>query len=112
MYSSVHHNSLSSLLLIHFTFLASEAFECAIPEPWGTLDLMKYIYRYIDIYIYYFLSVQSLTCVRLFGTPWTAARQASLVHHQLPKFAQTHVHQVSDTIQPSHPLLSPSPSNM
>ena len=32
------------------------------------------------------------------------------VHHQLPEFAQTHVHQVSDAIQPSHPLLSPSPS--
>ena len=31
------------------------------------------------------------------------------VHHQLPEFAQTHVHQVSDAIQPSHPLLSPSP---
>ena len=31
------------------------------------------------------------------------------VHHQLPKLAQTHVHRVSDTIQPSHPLLSPSP---
>ena len=30
------------------------------------------------------------------------------VHHQLPEFAQTHVHQVSDAIQPSHPLLSPS----
>ena len=32
-----------------------------------------------------------------------------LVHHQLPELAQTHVHQVSDAIQPSHPLLSPSP---
>ena len=31
------------------------------------------------------------------------------VHHQLPKFAQTHVHWVGDAIQPSHPLLSPSP---
>ena len=31
------------------------------------------------------------------------------VHHQLPELAQTHVHQVSDAIQPSHPLLSPSP---
>ena len=31
------------------------------------------------------------------------------VHHQLLKLAQTHVHQVSDAIQPSHPLLSPSP---
>ena len=31
------------------------------------------------------------------------------VHHQLQELAQTHVHQVSDTIQPSQPLLSPSP---
>ena len=31
------------------------------------------------------------------------------VHHQLPEFTQTHVHQVSDAIQSSHPLLSPSP---
>ena len=31
------------------------------------------------------------------------------VHHQLPEFTQTHVHRVSDTIQPSHPLSSPSP---
>ena len=31
------------------------------------------------------------------------------VHHQLPELAQTHVHQVSGAIQPSHPLLSPSP---
>ena len=31
------------------------------------------------------------------------------VHHQLPEFTQTHVHRVSDGIQPSHPLLSPSP---
>ena len=32
------------------------------------------------------------------------------VHHQLPESTQTHVHQVSDTIQPSHPLSSPSPA--
>ena len=31
------------------------------------------------------------------------------VHHQLPEFTQTHVHRVSDAIQPSHPLASPSP---
>ena len=30
------------------------------------------------------------------------------VHHQLPEFTQTHVHRVSDPIQPSHPLSSPS----
>ena len=32
------------------------------------------------------------------------------VHHQLLEFSQIHVHWVSDAIQPSHPLLSPSPS--
>ena len=47
-------------------------------------------------------SVQLLRCVRLFATPGFP------VHHQLPEFAQTHVHQVGDVIQPSHPLLSPS----
>ena len=31
------------------------------------------------------------------------------VHHQLPEFTQTQVHRVSDVIQPSHPLSSPSP---
>ena len=31
------------------------------------------------------------------------------VHHQHPEFTQTHVHQVSHAIQPSHPLSSPSP---
>ena len=31
------------------------------------------------------------------------------VHHQLPESTQTHVHWVSDAIQPSHPLLSSSP---
>ena len=122
-----------------------------------------------------FSSVQSLSHVQLFVTPWTAACQASLsitnsqsppkpmsielvmpsnhlilchplfllssifpsinsvqfssvaqscptlcdpmnrsisglpVHHQLPEFTQTHVHRVGDAIQPSHPLLSPSP---
>ena len=29
------------------------------------------------------------------------------VHHQLPEFTETHVHRVSDDIQPSHPLSSP-----
>ena len=50
-------------------------------------------------------SVQSLDCVWLFATPWTAAHQASLPITN----SQTHVHWVSDAIQPSHPLSSPSP---
>ena len=42
-------------------------------------------------------------------TQWTWVWAGSPVHHQLPEPAQTHVHHVSDAIQPSHPLSSPSP---
>ena len=55
-----------------------------------------------------FNSVQSLSLVRLFVTPWTAAHQTSLSITS-SQFTQTHVHWVSDAIQPSYPLSSPSP---
>ena len=41
--------------------------------------------------------------------PMNRSTQGLPVHHQLPEFTQTHVHRVSDAIQPSHPLSSPSP---
>ena len=109
----------------------------------------------LNIFSVQFSSVHLLSPVWLFGTPWTAARQASLsitnslslpkfmsiesvqlssvsvssvihscptlgnpmsrstpglpIHHQLPEFTQIHVHWVSDAIQSSHPLSSPSP---
>ena len=46
-------------------------------------------------------------CPTLFD-PMDCSRPGLPVHHQLPEFAQTHVYRVSDTIQPSHPLSSPS----
>ena len=55
-----------------------------------------------------FSLVQLLCHVRLFVTPRTGT-PGPPVHHQLPEFTQTHVHWVSDAIQPSHPLSSPSP---
>ena len=55
------------------------------------------------------ISVQSLSHVWLFATPWTAARQASLSIINSWEHTQTHVHWVSDAIQPTDPLLSPSP---
>ena len=54
-------------------------------------------------------SVQSLSCVWLLVTPWTAARQASLSINHLLELAQTYVHWVGDAIQLSHPLSSLSP---
>ena len=41
--------------------------------------------------------------------PMNHSRPGLPVHHQLPEFTQTHVHQIGDAIQPSHPLSSPSP---
>ena len=41
--------------------------------------------------------------------PMNHSRPGLPVHHQLPEFTQTHVHRVTDAIQPSHPLSSPSP---
>ena len=41
--------------------------------------------------------------------PMNHSTSGLTVHHQLPEFTQTHVYWVGDAIQPSHPLLSPSP---
>ena len=41
--------------------------------------------------------------------PMSCSMSGLPVHHQLPEYTQTHVHSVSDAIQPSHPLSSPSP---
>ena len=56
-----------------------------------------------------FSSVQLLSRVQLCD-PMNRSTPGLPVHHQLPEFTQTHVHRVGDAIQPSHPLLSPSPS--
>ena len=53
-----------------------------------------------------FSSVQSLSRVRLCD-PMNRSTPGLPVHHQLPECTQTHVHRVSDAIQPSHPLCHP-----
>ena len=69
-----------------------------------------------------FKSIQTVLCI-VYGCQFSSVAQSCPtlcdpmncstpglpVHHQLPEFTQTHVHRVSDAIQPSHPLLSPSP---
>ena len=74
------------------------------------------IYLYWDLY----LSIQFLitisvqfssvaqSCLTLCD-PMNYSTPGLHVHHQPPESTQTHVHRVGDAIQPSHPLLSPSP---
>ena len=80
------------------------SFFCTSP---GTSHLKMFLSYFLCLNFIY-CSVQLLSRVQLFATPWTAAHQAS-VHHQLPELTQTHVPRISDAIQPSHPLPSPSP---
>ena len=60
----------------------------------------------------YISSVQFSSVAQLCPTlcdPMNCSTPGLPVHHQLPEFTQTNVHRVSDAIQPSHPLSSPSP---
>ena len=60
----------------------------------------------------FFSSVQFSSVAQLCPTlcgPMNHSTPGLPVHHQLPEFTQTHVHWVSDAIQPSHPLSYPSP---
>ena len=54
-------------------------------------------------------SVQSLSCVQLFATPWIPAHQASLsITNSRSSFKLMSIESVMPSIQPSHPLLSPT----
>ena len=68
---------------------------------------------YVYACVYNYISVQFGSVAQLCPTlcdPMNRSTAGLPVHHQLPEFTQTHIHQVSDAIQPSHPLSSPSPS--
>ena len=66
-----------------------------------------YVCLHVYAYMYQIRSVAQ-SCPTLFD-PMNLSTPGLPVHHQLPEFTQSHVHQVSDAIQPSHPLSSPSP---
>ena len=74
---------------------------------------MNYLLHQIKIVgLIYLSSVQFSSVAQSWPTlcdPMNRSTPGLAVHHQFPEFAQTHVHRVGDTIQPSHPLLSPSP---
>jgi len=76
---------------------------------WNPRDMGSGLDHYfLVMWLWASQSVQSLSHVQLCD-PMDCSTPGFPVHHQLPKLAQTHVHWVSDAIQPSHPLSSPSP---
>ena len=71
-------------------------------------QLMNNVYPAADT-MSHLSSVQfSRSVILTLCNPMNHSTPGLLVHHQLPEFTQTHVHQVGDTIQPPHPLSSPS----
>ena len=76
---------------------------CPSTDEW----IKKLWYIYTMEYSVQFSSVAQ-SCPTLWD-PMNRSTPGLPVHHQLPEVTQTHIHRVSDAIQPSHPLLSPSP---
>ena len=68
--------------------------------------LIHFLASCLNLYIQFDSVTQSCPTV---CDPMNCSTPGLPVHHQLPEFTQTHVHRVSDSIQPSHPLLSPFP---
>ena len=60
------------------------------------------------IYVMFCCCSVAKSCLTVFD-PMDCSMPGFPAHHHLPEFSQIHVHWVSGAIQPSHPLLSPSP---
>ena len=93
----------------------------SIHDYWKTIALtrctfvgkvMSLLFNMLSRLVKTFLPVQyssdTQSCPTLCD-PMNRSMPGLPVHHQLPEFIQTHVHRVSDTIQPSHPRSSPFP---
>ena len=114
VYSSISSRKRFSLVTFLFGFCSSDHF-----LPLLCLDLFLYHFA-SDLltscserlsHFFLFILLQFSSVVQSWLTlcnPMECSTPGLPVHHQLPEFTQTHVHWVSNAIQPSHPLLSPS----
>ena len=73
---------------------------------WGT-HVHPWLFQ-VNVFISQSVSSLAQSCSTLCN-PMNRSMPGLPLHHQLLEFTQTYVHQVSDAIQPSHPLSSPSP---
>ena len=82
----------------------------SVINPWSLNSLLFRAWGLCNISgcLHYPVTIQ-FSSVQLLSRPVNRSTPGLPVHHQLLEFTQTHVHRVSDTIQPPHPLSSPSP---
>ena len=74
-------------------------------SSWATLFTLAFNLTYMRISVQFNRSVVSDLC-----DPMECSTPDFPVYHQLPELAQIHLYRVGEAIQPSHPLLSPSPA--
>ena len=77
-----------------------------------SFTLLLYNCQFFSSNLRIYISVQFSSVAQSCPTlcdPMNRSMPGLPVHHQFPEFTQIHVHRVSDAIQPSHPLSSPSP---
>src|SRR5574337_887708 len=99
----------NSLLISNKTIFSGEIFSSLF--VWVNKSIMFFFRKRLSSSTFsegFQFSSVGQSCPTL-GDPMNRSTPGLPVHHQLPEFTETHVHQVSDAIQPSHPLLSPSP---
>ena len=97
-----HHSSKASILPCSTFFIVQ------LSHPYMTSGKNIALTRWTFAGIFQFSSVTQL-CPTLCD-PMNRSMPGLPVHHQLPEFTQTHVHRVSDAIQPFRPLSFPSPA--
>ena len=91
----------------HFHFQGQHLWSLSTPSCHYLQCVCPFLKRQVWFYLVQFSSVTQL-CPTLLD-PKNRSTPSLPVHHQLSEFIQTHVHRVSDAIQPSHPLSSLSP---
>ena len=91
---------------------ASQCIYAKISAVYLSMKLIYQIFNFIKVCQIFSKGVQFSSVVQpcpTFCDPMNCSTPGLPVHHQLLEFTQTHIHRVGDAIQPSHPLLSPSP---
>ena len=93
---------------LHFKVMFFSSYSPCLPF-FDSLRYNSYTIRVIHVkYISDQIRSVAQSCPSLCN-PMNCSTPGLPVHHQLPEFTETHIHRVSDAIQPSHPLSSPSP---
>ena len=105
-------NFSAALPMIYVDFHTHISLPSLFPLPfiiWGAVSTSGQGTKISEGMCYQSVSSVAQSCLTLWD-PMDLSLPGVPVHHQLPKPTQTHVHRVSDAIQPSHPLSSPSSS--